>query len=94
MTRWITLVMLALAACDDQGATLAGAHVQDASALDASQAATPGDASSAAPSCTPGADQTCNDDPKLSSLHGHCEADGSCSCRDGFAKSASSGRCL
>lgn len=44
--------------------------------------------------CTPGADQTCNHDPRVSSLHGHCEDDGTCTCGEGFPKDPGSGRCL
>ena len=42
--------------------------------------------------CTPGSDQTCNDDPAISSLWGRCNSDGVCSCGPGFAVGAS-GRC-
>jgi hypothetical protein len=41
--------------------------------------------------CTVGADQTCNDNPAISSLHGHCVA-GRCSCNVGSALLAS-GKC-
>lgn len=44
--------------------------------------------------CTPGSDQTCNDDPAISSLHGVCEADGTCTCKSDFAKNTKTGRCL
>jgi hypothetical protein len=44
--------------------------------------------------CTPGADQTCNDNPIVSALWGHCEADGTCSCNAGFAVNATTGRCV
>ena len=44
--------------------------------------------------CTPGSDQTCNDDPAISSLHGVCQEDGTCTCKSGFAKSTKTGRCL
>jgi hypothetical protein len=42
--------------------------------------------------CEPGHDQTCNDDPSISSLWGRCEA-GQCVCNDGFAVHPDSGRC-
>ncbi len=45
------------------------------------------------PSCTFGKDQTCNDDALMSSLQGHCEADGTCTCRVGYAVNPSTGRC-
>jgi hypothetical protein len=43
--------------------------------------------------CTFGADQTCNDDPLLSSIHGTCNQDGTCTCQPGFKPSSTSGRC-
>lgn len=36
--------------------------------------------------CMFGADQTCNDNPAISSLHGVCQRDGTCMCHLGFAK--------
>jgi len=42
--------------------------------------------------CTVGQDQTCNDNPAISSLHGHCITGGRCLC-GGFGL-ASSGKCL
>jgi hypothetical protein len=44
--------------------------------------------------CEPGRDQTCNDDPAISSLHGTCKPDGSCECIEGVAKNPATGRCL
>lgn len=44
--------------------------------------------------CTFGMDQTCNDDPIISSLHGKCNEDGSCTCYEGFEKNDQTGRCL
>ena len=45
--------------------------------------------------CTFGMDQTCNDDPEISSLHGQCEPDGTCTCFEGFGgKNPETGRCL
>ncbi len=44
--------------------------------------------------CEVGADQTCNDNPAISSLHGQCQPNGTCVCRDGFAKNPDTGRCL
>lgn len=43
--------------------------------------------------CTPGADQTCNDDPPFSSFEGHCEANGTCTCATGRALNTRTGRC-
>jgi hypothetical protein len=42
--------------------------------------------------CTLGADQTCNNDPMISSLHGKCGSNGRCSCNTGYA-SLANGRC-
>lgn len=36
--------------------------------------------------CTPGLDQTCNGNPSQSSLAGHCNADFTCTCNNGFSK--------
>jgi hypothetical protein len=44
--------------------------------------------------CQPGADQSCNDNLEISSLHGHCERDATCTCHAGFARNPSTGRCL
>jgi hypothetical protein len=48
---------------------------------------------SGAPVCTVGADQSCNDNPALSSLHGHCTDAGVCACSDA-GTNPDSGRCL
>lgn len=45
-------------------------------------------------SCTPGADQSCNEDPRLAALHGHCTAFGACQCRPMYPKSPTTGKCL
>jgi len=41
--------------------------------------------------CTVGMDQTCNDNPAFSSIHGHCVGGGRCVCRT--AMSPTSGKC-
>ena len=43
--------------------------------------------------CTFGADQTCNDNPRLSSIHGRCTDAGACACGDA-GTNPDSGRCL
>lgn len=43
--------------------------------------------------CTPGMDQTCNDSPEISSLHGTCLPDGTCQCKEPFEKNPATGRC-
>jgi hypothetical protein len=41
--------------------------------------------------CTVGADQTCNDNPTINSLHGQCLAGGHCTCN--FGPLTASGKC-
>jgi hypothetical protein len=43
--------------------------------------------------CTVGMDQTCNDSPIISSIHGRCVQGGRCVCGS-FGMSATSGKCL
>jgi hypothetical protein len=43
--------------------------------------------------CTPGQDWTCNDDPTISSLHGTCRPDGTCSCSIGPGLNPATGKC-
>jgi hypothetical protein len=43
--------------------------------------------------CTVGMDQTCNDNPVISSTHGRCVQNGRCVCGS-FGMSATSGKCL
>jgi hypothetical protein len=45
------------------------------------------------PVCKFGYDQTCNDDPEVSSLEGVCLASGTCSCRTGTKVNPATGRC-
>jgi hypothetical protein len=44
------------------------------------------------PACSFGRDQTCNDDPTVSTLWGHCNQDGTCSCMVGTIN-PTTGRC-
>jgi hypothetical protein len=53
----------------------------------------PADGGMSLAACTPGADQTCNDNPAISSLHGRCRHDGTCVCSAGFEQNPLSGRC-
>ena len=48
---------------------------------------------STTPVCTFGADQTCNDDPRISSIRGRCTDAGACACGDAETN-PDSGRCL
>ena len=43
--------------------------------------------------CTPGAHQTCNDNPAVSSIRGTCTDAGTCICNNDAAPAAGSGRC-
>ena len=43
--------------------------------------------------CTPGHDETCNDDPAISGLNGHCTSFGSCECITAKPKSQTTGKC-
>jgi hypothetical protein len=44
--------------------------------------------------CTPGMNQTCNDDPISAAVSGVCQANGTCSCNDGYSKNAITGKCM
>lgn len=60
---------------------------------DASDAALDdGDVEAAGTVCEPGADQTCNENPILSSLHGSCTDAGTCVCKVG-EPNPTTGRC-
>ncbi|HEY0709368.1 MAG TPA: carbohydrate binding domain-containing protein, partial [Polyangia bacterium] len=54
----------------------------------------PGEETPIPPVCTPGADQTCNDNPAISSLHGMCTPAGICVCQPAYAKNPATGKCL
>jgi hypothetical protein len=47
-----------------------------------------------ATACTPGMDQTCNDNDLVSSVWGSCRADGTCACKVGFTINPATGRCM
>lgn len=44
--------------------------------------------------CTPGANQTCNDNLLVSSIWGTCQPDGTCICTTGHVVNPSTGRCM
>jgi hypothetical protein len=67
----------------------AGAHKTDAAAHETDASAHP-----VVPHCMFGADQSCNDNPALNSLHGTCNRDGTCTCHAQFAKNPKTGLCL
>jgi hypothetical protein len=43
--------------------------------------------------CTPGQDQTCNDDPAMSALAGRCDNSGQCLCNGDFSYNVNTGHC-
>jgi hypothetical protein len=43
--------------------------------------------------CTPGQDQTCNDNPMMSALAGHCETDQTCSCKSSYVLNPNTYKC-
>jgi hypothetical protein len=45
------------------------------------------------PICTPGADQTCNDNPQASSIMGQCNSDTTCTCNDPYITNYVTGKC-
>ncbi|MBW1881069.1 MAG: hypothetical protein JRJ84_22175, partial [Deltaproteobacteria bacterium] len=46
------------------------------------------------PVCEYGSDWTCNDNPMISSIHGQCEEDGTCTCFEEFGgKNPETGLC-
>ena len=76
---------VSLAACADSSST--------AEPTDSSVSGTSG-GDVAAGVCEPGRDQTCNDDPAISSLHGTCMPDRTCVCMADVEKNPATGRCL
>jgi hypothetical protein len=46
------------------------------------------------PVCTPGANQTCNDNPAISSIWGTCIDGDTCVCNTGYVVNPSTGRCM
>ena len=44
--------------------------------------------------CSYGADQTCNEDLTIGTLHGMCRPDGTCICNPGFSKNPATGKCI
>jgi hypothetical protein len=57
------------------------------------RAPAPSGSALSATACTPGADQTCNDNPLISKIHGTCQMDGQCSCHPGFSINPATGKC-
>ncbi|HMJ10144.1 MAG TPA: hypothetical protein VK524_02000 [Polyangiaceae bacterium] len=80
------LVLAAFALLDCNSAEAPAAHSPEP------PSAAPGPSGKRAP-CSFGADQTCNDDPKVSALWGHCTELGVCECQSGFELSPISKRC-
>jgi hypothetical protein len=57
------------------------------------KSATGGKSSTSPPVCTPGQDQTCNDDLTVSMLWGHCDDPHRCSCNSGYVVNTNTGKC-
>jgi hypothetical protein len=92
------LIVLAVALLDCKSAEAPGARAAEPASGSNEPAtqppsAAPGRAGKRAP-CTLGADQTCNDDPKVSALWGRCTELGVCECKSGFTLSPVSKRCM
>ena len=82
-----------------EGGTGGVAGAEDGEAKDSPEGAELPDASGPIPEtlpgvCTPGLDQTCNDDPTVSTVLGMCRADASCKCWYPSAANPATGRCL
>jgi hypothetical protein len=60
---------------------------------DAAADARPTDGGLDAGVCTPGQDETCNDDPTINSLHGQCLPDHSCACSIAPGLNPATGKC-
>lgn len=73
------LLVVTLAACSSQSTPPAEPASEPAPAE-----APPAPAAGKRAPCTFGADQTCNEDPKVSSLWGKCTEQGVCVCNEGF----------
>jgi hypothetical protein len=77
-------------ASDATDASMASDAIGVSDGSDASDSNAPSDA---APICTPGQDQTCNENPISAALHGHCTDERTCVCKNDAAPNTSSGRC-
>lgn len=68
-------------------------QVNPQSCRDAAADATDGNTDARGPVCTPGANQSCNDNPAVSSIHGTCTDAGTCVCNNDASPNPTSGRC-
>ena len=83
---------------DGGGADSSFDHTSDSAVADVLEESTTPTADAPADTsigrCTPGQDSTCNDNPAISSIHGRCLPDGSCTCLAGFpAVNQATGKC-
>jgi len=78
-----------------QGGSGAGERASTSGGATGGSGATagPSDGVPATGSCSFGADQTCNDDPRVSSLWGRCLKDATCECHEGFVANPVTGKC-
>ena len=78
----LALALLAAASCKSDPPKKSGFAFAPASATQKPEHA-----------CTFGLDQSCNDDPLVSSKRGACNQDGTCSCNPGYSQSPTTGKC-
>ena len=86
---FVGAVLLTAAACSGSESPPAVATPAPAEPLTPGAAPEPAPGTPRAPRgkrvpCTLGADQSCNEDPKVSALWGHCTELGVCECKPGF----------
>jgi len=89
-TVQLALGLMLLVSC---GSRNGGRFDSGTDAIDSASADAKRGKNDAAMVCKPGSDQSCNDDPTISSLHGHCTSDGICMCNSTFAKNPATGLC-
>lgn len=99
-TQWLTYALGRTLVDADQPSVTAVQQLFEGSGLDlrTGLAAALSSSSFLAPSgglpCVFGTDQSCNDDPRVSSFHGTCSAAGKCVCGNAYQLNPATGRCL
>jgi hypothetical protein len=99
-TQWLTYALGRTLVDDDQSSVTTIHQLFEGSGLDLRTgfAAALSSASflgaHGGPPCLSGTGQSCNDDPRISSLHGTCTAGGKCVCGDAYQLNPATGRCL
>jgi hypothetical protein len=82
--------ILAVGACS---CAPAYSHVVATCECPSGQCFTPDRGCAPSTSCTPGRDETCSEDPSISSLRGRCQWDGTCTCLNALPPNPSTGKC-